>query len=200
MIKLYSGSSIIKYIVGEDTSTATETFVCTEEPIEVRYFTSDHPNGVLITKNVDSTLSSDEWEWNGETSSVVLGAPNENHVVAIKGEVFLSEGNKIPVTGTEGDRSFVNTIKVSNESSTLKALDVLLTPIEFFLHDDIGTAWLQISLDNVTYDETVTISEILPSEYTTVYVKITVPDESEIMVFRNIGIDIMYVYEYDEEV
>jgi hypothetical protein len=198
MIKLYYGSSLIKYIVGEGTD--TDTFICSEEPTEVRYFNSEHPNGVLITKNTDATLDIDEWEWNNDTDSVVLGASNENKMIAIKGEVFLSEGNKIPVVGTEEERSYTNTIKVLNESTTLKALDIYLTPSVLFPNDDIETSWVEFSSDNITFDDELNISEILPEEFDTIYVKITVPDESEIMVFRNIGINATYIYEYDEEV
>lgn len=200
MLKLYRLSSLVHNIIKTQSVTAETVVPMSTEPNAIRLYDATHPNGILIEKYIgDPELAGpDNWWWDSEDSQAVFGSAQTGTIIAMDGDVFMFEGEKVPNSGTASERSFTTTLKVQNESTTLKAFNVVITPTEYYASADIEPSWLTLSLDNSTFSSTITIDEVETESYVEFYAKLTIPESTPVSIFRNVGLNFAYALEYQE--
>lgn len=187
MLRLYKDTSVIKYVVGQGQN--TDTFPVSEEPNEVRLYSETYPNGYLLTRDTDSNIGPDEWDYDG--TNVILGEVKTDLVIAFSGGAWMFEDVTLPVNS-----DYVATLTLKNESSTLEARDIVITPVELFDYSGTDPSMAQVSLDNATFSSSVTVSLLNPLESVSLYVKITTGADPVIL--RNLGVRLDYTYVWHE--
>ena len=189
MLKLYKDSSVVKYVVG--TAQNTDTIPCSEQPNEVRVFTDSEPYGILLQLNTDAVLEPNEWEWDDANSQVVLGETKTGTIVCYAGSVWLFNDTPIPL-----NESQTVIVELKNESNDLRATSITVSGVEIVDLTPTEPTVVEISLDGTTYANSVNVPDLPPNTSTTLHVKATAG--SDVIVYRNLGVKIDYVYVFEE--
>lgn len=187
MVHLYKNDSIVKYVVGQGQNTGS--FPVSEEPNEVRVYSETYPNGYLLTRDTDGTIDPDEWDYDG--TNVLLGEVKTDLVIAFAGGAWMFEDVTLPV-----DSDYVETLTMKNDSSTLEARDITVSPVEIFDYSGSDPSMIQLSLDNATWASSVVVSVLNPLESTTLYVKVATG--SDPVILRNLAVRLDYTYVWHE--
>lgn len=199
-LKLYHLSSLIKYEVGRGQN--TDSFQCMEEPVEVRCYDSAHPNGVFLERMTTGTCPDDlqpgQWCWDADTNTVHLGEVCSDTVIAFTGDIFLFDDEPLPVFGDESTRTKIWEVHARNVSADKYLTAIQISTYEFYDTDEDVHTWLKLSTDQTSWVDVISFASLDPAEEATFYVKVTVPEGHDIIIYRNVGLKVDYHVEFNE--
>lgn len=200
MLKFYRGDDEILTVIDKIAVSEANYFTAKEEPNFLRVYEDGSPYGVLLTKHtgLQADLPADGWMFLPDTSEILLGQNYTGTIITYDGTIFIFNDEGVAGSGVVSERTLEATLDMVNEYTDFKCVNIDLSITEYFPDETIENSIVTLSSDGVDYYETLTFTELLPSESTMIYVKVVIPDGTATMNYRNLGIEKTYQTEFNE--